>query len=83
MFDDKKRKYKSYSIYTDTSRMKRRNGSIDFISSGYVPRRDLYHMPIIPKKDKNNEIQKKFFDERYCYLYENAPYILFFILIVV
>ena len=79
MFDDKKRKYKSYSIYTDTSRMKRRNGSIDFIYSGYVPRRYLYHMPIIPKKDKNNEIQKKFFDERYCYLYENAPYILFFI----
>ena len=60
MFDDKGKKNRSYSIYTDISRMKRRNGSIDFISSGYVPRRDLYHMPIIPKKDKNNEIQKNF-----------------------
>ncbi len=79
MFDDKDRKYRSYSIYTDTSRMKRRNGSIDFISSGNVPTRDLYHMPIKPKKDKNNEIQKKFFDESYCYLYENPPYILYFI----
>lgn len=74
------RKYRSYSIYTDTSSLRRKNSYKDYLSSGYLSRReiDLYSRPRKTKQDRELEIQMKKFEERYCYLYENAPIILFF-----
>lgn len=77
---DEMKKYRSYSIYTDTSTLRRKKSYKDYLSSGYSSRSemDLFSRPKKTKKTRELEIQRKKFEERYCYLYENAPIILFF-----
>ena len=63
------RKHKMSSIYM-TPTLKRTKYRVDFLSN------HSYSKP--RKRDSNTEQQMEEFTERYCYLYENAPVILYF-----